>query len=81
VPNGYLTGGHQLKNAAVYAENGAVEVINEHELDAKPQLLVDMLRTLLAQPDRLEVMSASIHTYAKPQAAKDMADMIVAAAK
>ena len=29
VPNGYLTGGHQLKNAAVYAEKNAVSVVDE----------------------------------------------------
>ena len=30
VPNGYLTGGHQLKNAAVYAEKHAVVIVDEH---------------------------------------------------
>lgn len=81
VPNGYLTGGHQLKNAAVYAETGAVEVIDEHELDANPQLLVDTLTSLLANPERLRQMSAAFHRFAKPHAAKEMADIILAAAK
>jgi UDP-N-acetylglucosamine--N-acetylmuramyl-(pentapeptide) pyrophosphoryl-undecaprenol N-acetylglucosamine transferase len=81
VPNGFLTGGHQLKNAAAYAENGAVEVINEHELDANPQMLVDTLTSLLANPARLRKMSEVFHMFAKPQAATDMADMILAAAK
>jgi UDP-N-acetylglucosamine--N-acetylmuramyl-(pentapeptide) pyrophosphoryl-undecaprenol N-acetylglucosamine transferase len=81
VPNGYLTGGHQLKNAAVYAEKGAVEVLDEHELDATPQLLVDRLETLLANPARLREMSAAFHEFAMPHAAAAMADMIIAAAK
>lgn len=81
IPNGYLTGGHQLKNAAVYAEKGAVEVIDEHELDANPQLLVDTLTSLLANPARLKQMSTAFHEFAKPSAAKEMADMILAAAK
>jgi UDP-N-acetylglucosamine--N-acetylmuramyl-(pentapeptide) pyrophosphoryl-undecaprenol N-acetylglucosamine transferase len=76
IPNGYLTGGHQLKNAAAYAENGAVEVINEHELDANPQLLVDMLTSLLTNPGRLQQMSKALHAFAKPHAASDMADII-----
>lgn len=77
VPNGYLTGGHQLKNAAAYAEDGSVEVIDEHELDANPQLLVDTITTLLANPPRLKQMSERFHEFAKPQAASDMADMIL----
>lgn len=72
IPNGYLTGGHQLKNAAAYAENGAVEVIDEHELDANPQLLVDTLTTLLANPARLAQMSKKFHEFAKPDAAADV---------
>ena len=80
IPNGYLTGGHQLKNAAVYAETGAVEVIDELELEANPQLLVDTLVTLLANPVHLKKMSETFHTFAKPNAARDMADMIIGAA-
>ena len=81
VPNSYLTGGHQLKNAAAYAEDGAVEVIDEHELTANPQLLVDLLTTLLTNPDRLQKMSHAFHMFAKPHAASDMADIIVQAVK
>jgi UDP-N-acetylglucosamine--N-acetylmuramyl-(pentapeptide) pyrophosphoryl-undecaprenol N-acetylglucosamine transferase len=81
VPNGYLTGGHQLKNAAAYAENGAVEVIDEHELEANPQLLVDMLTSLLVNPKQLTRMSKMFHEFAKPNAASEMADMIESAVK
>jgi len=81
VPNGFLTGGHQLKNASVYAENGAVEVINDHELHANPQLLVDTLTSLLANPKRLEEMSRKFHEFARPHAARDMAELILDAVK
>lgn len=81
VPNGFLTGGHQLKNAAAYAESGAVEVMNDDELHQDPQLLVQMLRGLLSDKTRLKQLGAAFHKFAKPNAAKDMADMIVAAAK
>jgi UDP-N-acetylglucosamine--N-acetylmuramyl-(pentapeptide) pyrophosphoryl-undecaprenol N-acetylglucosamine transferase len=80
VPNRYLTGGHQLKNAAVYAENGAVEVVNEHELEADSQLLVDVLAKLLADPAQRRRMGKEFHTFARPHASNDMADMIVKAA-
>ncbi|HTJ73458.1 MAG TPA: UDP-N-acetylglucosamine--N-acetylmuramyl-(pentapeptide) pyrophosphoryl-undecaprenol N-acetylglucosamine transferase [Verrucomicrobiae bacterium] len=81
VPNGFLTGGHQLKNARVYAENGAVEVIDDHELNANPQLLVDMLTSLLANPKRLNEMSKKFHAFARPDAAEEMASLIMGAAK
>lgn len=81
IPNGYLTGGHQLKNAAAYAEHGAVEVIDEHQLDIDPQILVTAIRTLLDDKAKREQMSKAFHSFARPHAAKDMADMILAAAK
>ncbi len=81
VPNGFLTGGHQLKNANVYAEKGAVEIINDHELYANPQLLVDTLTSLLANPRHLAEMSKAFHEFARPHAARDMAALILEAVK
>jgi len=81
IPNGQLTGGHQLKNAAEYAQKGAIEVIDEHELEANPQMLADTLTTLLTNKQRLKEMSKAFHAFAKPHAASDMADMIIGAAK
>lgn len=81
VPNGYLTGGHQLKNAAVYAEKGAVAVIDEEELEKRPELLVDGVVNLLADPAHMKDMGRAFYAFAKPDAAKDMANMILAAAK
>jgi UDP-N-acetylglucosamine--N-acetylmuramyl-(pentapeptide) pyrophosphoryl-undecaprenol N-acetylglucosamine transferase len=81
IPNGYLTGGHQLKNAAAYAERGAVEVIDEHQLDTDPQVLVQAIRLLLSDAAKRQALSVAFHTFAKPHAAKDMADMILAAVK
>lgn len=81
VPNGFLTGGHQLKNAAVYAEKGAVSVIDELELEKRPQLLTDELTNLLADPDRLHRMGRAFHDFAKPEAAQEMADLVISAIK
>lgn len=81
VPNGFLTGGHQLKNATVYAENGAVSVIDELELERRPELLTDEISNLLADPNRLQYMSKAFHAFAKPDAAKDMADLVLSAIK
>lgn len=81
VPNAYLTGGHQLKNAAVYAESGAVLVLDEQDLEKRPVKLSSAVYSLLSDPSKLDRMRKSFATFAKPQAAKDMADMILSAAK
>jgi UDP-N-acetylglucosamine--N-acetylmuramyl-(pentapeptide) pyrophosphoryl-undecaprenol N-acetylglucosamine transferase len=81
VPNGYLTGGHQLKNAAAYAENGAVSVIDEHALDNDPRVLVTTIRALLMNPAQLQQMGQKFYAFARPHAAVDVAEMILDAAK
>lgn len=81
IPNGFLTGGHQLKNAAAYAENGAVVVVDEPKMVDDPSTLTTSLRELLSNPEALRAMADKIHDFAKPNAAKDMADMILDAAK
>ena len=81
VPNGYLTGGHQLKNAAVYEEKGAVKVIDELQLDDHPKVLVQAIEALLADRAAMARMGAAFLTFAHPRAARDMAEMIVRTAK
>ena len=79
IPNGYLSGGHQLKNAAVYAEKGAVVVVDEDELERRPELLCEAVGDLLAHPKRMEEMGETFHAFAKPDAAKDMAALVLEA--
>jgi UDP-N-acetylglucosamine--N-acetylmuramyl-(pentapeptide) pyrophosphoryl-undecaprenol N-acetylglucosamine transferase len=81
IPNGYLTGGHQLKNAQAYARDGAVSVLDEHAIDTDPKVLLSEITTLLADANRRQVMADTFHHFARPNAANDMADMILSAAK
>ena len=77
VPNPYLTGGHQLKNAAVYTEKQAGVVIDEVRMVAEPHELLDTLTALILNESELARMAKAIHAFAKPAAANDMADMIL----
>ena len=77
IPNGYLSGGHQLKNAAVYAEKGAVLVVDENELERRPELLLDAVFNLLADPHHMDEMGEAFRRFAKPHAARDMADLVL----
>lgn len=81
IPAAQLAAGHQLKNAAEYARGGAVDVIDDEKLAASPQLLVDMISSLLASPARRKRMAKVFHALAKHNAAKEVADLIEKAAE
>lgn len=81
IPNAKLTGGHQLKNAAVYAEKNAVVVLNEDSVEQQPQLLVDTVNDLLDNAKTTAAMAARFHEFSRPDAAKDMAQLILGATK
>lgn len=81
VPNGLLTGGHQLKNAKVYADAGAVEIVEENTIEKDPLVLAQAILRLIEDPERRARMAQAFHEFAKPDAAKDMARLIVSAAK
>lgn len=81
IPNAKLTGGHQLKNAAVYANAGAVKIVDEDEMISHPTILTDAISEILHETHESAMMAKKFATFARPQAAKDMADMILTAVK
>lgn len=81
VPNAKLTGGHQLKNAAVYEQADAAVVLNEEAMVEKPKLLVDEVKKLLNNPNDTLAMTKRFSTFARPDAARDMAALILTAGR
>lgn len=81
VPNAALTGGHQVKNAAVYSEAQVAIVLNEDEIVEKPGLLVTAVGAYLNDPKTTQTMAKRFGVFAKPNAAKDMARLILSAVK
>ena len=81
IPNGKLTGGHQLKNAAVYMEKGAVVMVDDNDMLDNPQILVSAVRDILSSPERAHKMAQSFASFVRPNAARDVADMIISATK
>lgn len=79
VPNATLTGGHQLKNAAVYQEAQVVIVLGEAQTTKNPQLLVKSVKAYLSDPKTTRTMAKRFGQFAKPNAAKDMASLILSA--
>lgn len=80
IPNAKLTGGHQLKNAAVYSQKEAVKIVSEDGLGTSVKPLVKEIAWLLDNPEQAKEMAARFYSFAKPNAAKEMADLILEAA-
>lgn len=81
VPNGRLTGGHQLKNAQVYAQANAVGLIDESEMIDDPAVIVSEIRRLLNNEQEMSKLSKNINKFARPDAAKRMAELVIEGAK
>jgi len=81
IPNGTLTGGHQLKNARVYSDAHAVQIVDEDRLKTEPDVLVYAIKKLLKDTSERTRLSDNIAAFARPEAARDMADMIISAVR
>jgi UDP-N-acetylglucosamine--N-acetylmuramyl-(pentapeptide) pyrophosphoryl-undecaprenol N-acetylglucosamine transferase len=80
VPNPLLTGGHQLKNAAVYKKANAAIVLDENELVCDPTILEQAIKDLLKNTRKRQQLGQALYKFAKPDASMDMAALIVDAA-
>jgi UDP-N-acetylglucosamine--N-acetylmuramyl-(pentapeptide) pyrophosphoryl-undecaprenol N-acetylglucosamine transferase len=80
IPNDRLTGGHQSKNAAVYKQKGAVVTISDQSLQEDSSVLYKEIRSLINNPIKLEQLSKEFRKFSKPDAARDVASMVVEAA-
>jgi UDP-N-acetylglucosamine--N-acetylmuramyl-(pentapeptide) pyrophosphoryl-undecaprenol N-acetylglucosamine transferase len=77
VPNAALTGGHQLKNAAVYGDAQVAIVVDEDAMVEQPMILVRAVKSYLDDPKTTASMAKRFGSFARPHAARDMADMIL----
>jgi UDP-N-acetylglucosamine--N-acetylmuramyl-(pentapeptide) pyrophosphoryl-undecaprenol N-acetylglucosamine transferase len=77
VPYPFATGDHQAANAEHFARAGGAIMVREPELGRVPEL-VD---SLLADDGRLARMGAAMLAAAKPEAANEIADELVAMAR
>lgn len=80
VPNAQLTGDHQSKNAKVYEDAGAAVVLNEDAISSNPEVLTREVLGLLNDPAARAAYERAIGQLAKPNAARDVADVLFDAA-
>ena len=79
VPYPHASADHQTSNAQWMADAGAAVVVPDDELT--PARLGQEVGALLGDPSRLAAMAAASAALARPQAAQDVADEVLAAAK
>lgn len=76
VPYPYATASHQALNAGYFERGGGAVVVDQQELSRVPALVEE----LLADPERLRRMSEAMKALAKPRAAEEIADELIALA-
>lgn len=81
VPNPVLAGGHQLKNAKVWADHGVIKVVSEDKLRTDDHALMPPLVDLLDSPQKAALLGEKLGDMAKPDAAKQLAVLLLDIAK
>lgn len=81
VPNPLLTGGHQLKNAKVWADRGVIKVVGEDKLRIDDHALMPPLVDLLDNPKKATLLGEKLGDMAEPDAAKRLAMLLLDIAK
>jgi UDP-N-acetylglucosamine--N-acetylmuramyl-(pentapeptide) pyrophosphoryl-undecaprenol N-acetylglucosamine transferase len=76
IPYPHATGQHQTLNARHFERGGGAVVVPERELARVPELV----RALLADPERLSRMAESMRALARPDAADEIAEELIALA-
>lgn len=77
VPSAFLTGGHQLKNAEYMAGEGAAMIQDEAELAEDANRLGKRLSELLSDPARQKRLGQRLARFAKPDATREIAELIL----
>jgi UDP-N-acetylglucosamine--N-acetylmuramyl-(pentapeptide) pyrophosphoryl-undecaprenol N-acetylglucosamine transferase len=77
VPYPHATGDHQMLNARHFEQGGGAVVVPEPELERVPGVVAE----LLADPSRLASMRAAMLAMARPDAADQIAEELIALAR
>lgn len=81
VPNPFLTGGHQLKNAEHLQRSGAIRVVTEDEIKQNPAALYPATLDLLHNEAKRHSLGEKLLRTAHPDAADKLAHLLLQNAK
>jgi UDP-N-acetylglucosamine--N-acetylmuramyl-(pentapeptide) pyrophosphoryl-undecaprenol N-acetylglucosamine transferase len=77
VPNPYLTGGHQLKNANRLAEHDAALVITENDLSDEQNGLLTTIEKLLKDKNKQQLLAKNLRSLTPQDAARELAMILL----
>lgn len=77
VPNPYLTGGHQLKNAKVLSDRKAIKMVREDDMIADHSALMPPLVDLLDHPDKARELGERLGKLGQTDAAHALAMVLL----
>lgn len=77
IPNPKLVYGHQLKNAEAINSANAAVIVDEADALANSSILSEAVVELLGSEKKRKELSANINKLAKPNAVKEIADLII----
>lgn len=81
IPSPYLANGHQLKNAALLAEQGSAVVVQEQDIENTEVGLHAALENLLSSPTSRDELAQRLHKTAPENAAEKVASLIIEVAR
>jgi UDP-N-acetylglucosamine--N-acetylmuramyl-(pentapeptide) pyrophosphoryl-undecaprenol N-acetylglucosamine transferase len=81
IPNPWLTGGHQVKNAVAFADKEANVLVSEADLRKSPDNLKNVLNELLHNEKRQQVLAEHIGTFARSDATLSLARLLIQTGK
>lgn len=81
IPNPFLTGGQQLKNAEFLTEKNAVMSVDEQTMQNNPEILAKMIVDLHNDPKERAILGSNLGTFSHPDAAKELAMLLLKQAR
>jgi len=81
VPNLQLTGGHQYKNAKVYSNAKAAEILIENDISVNPEVILKKIDEIIENKKYRTELSTNFNKFAKPKAAEEVANLIIKASR
>lgn len=77
IPNPLLTGGHQLKNAALWQEKQAAVIIDEDLVKTNPGVLLEALHTLLLDNTKRKELGENLEKLTVKNASSKLANILL----
>lgn len=81
IPYPHAADQHQVENARVFVDGGAAYCVIERDATTTQQELLTLLSQLHRDDERLDLMSNSMRSLARPEAAADVARLVAAKAR